>query len=318
MSDDRCPFCKSVVLVPTISGDIMRISCPFCGEFGIGAEDYRDVPETLLIKDEAIPAVRHAVARLTSDHSRPVITLATLERIISDARLPRHSEQLDNLIIWLGENLEGRPNESFEFDARRATAIVGSNTIDAFHWIGNHAFKKGLISKPQSVYTNFARYMGLTFEGWDKYFGLKEVRQDSRTAFMAMDFNDQSMFEVYKNCFQPAVDATGYELRTVSEKPKAGLIDNRMRVEIRNAKFLIADLTHDNNGAYWEAGFAEGLGKRVFYTCEKSKFENVNTHFDTSHQHTILWESDNLPDAAEELKAVIRNTLPGEAKMSDN
>ena len=38
---------------------------------------------------------------------------------------------------------------------------------------------------------------------------------------------------------------------------------------IRDAKFVIADLTHDNNGAYWEAGYAEGLGKPVIYICEK-------------------------------------------------
>jgi len=43
-----------------------------------------------------------------------------------------------------------------------------------------------------------------------------------------------------------------------------------MRVEIRSAKFLVADLTDENRGAYWEAGFGEGLGKKVYYTCEAS------------------------------------------------
>ena len=59
--------------------------------------------------------------------------------------------------------------------------------------------------------------------------------------------------------------------------PKAGLIDDRLRVEIRTSRFLIADLTHENAGAYWEAGFAEGLGKPVIYTCEKSKFDTAKT-----------------------------------------
>ena len=74
------------------------------------------------------------------------------------------------------------------------------------------------------------------------------------------------------------------------QRAKAGSIDERLRVEIRRSRFLIADLTDRNAGAYWEAGFAEGLGKPVIYTCEKSVFEEEKTHFDTNHMHTVLWD----------------------------
>ena len=71
-------------------------------------------------------------------------------------------------------------------------------------------------------------------------------------------------------------------------------------MEIRTSRFLIADLTHENPGAYWEAGYAEGLGKPVIYTCEKKKFENqVKTHFDTNHHLTLQWDSNETDrDAA--------------------
>ena len=101
------------------------------------------------------------------------------------------------------------------------------------------------------------------------------------------------------------------------DRPKAGLIDDRLRVEIQTSRFLIADLTHENAGAYWEAGYAEGLGKPVIYTCEKAKFEEQKTHFDTNHHLTVVWDADNLSEAADELKATIRATLPGEAKLTD-
>jgi nucleoside 2-deoxyribosyltransferase len=65
-------------------------------------------------------------------------------------------------------------------------------------------------------------------------------------------------------------------------------------VEIRACRFLIADLTHANNGAYWEAGFAEGLGKPVTYTCKKSEFAKAS-HFDTNHHLTVLWEIPEPP-----------------------
>jgi nucleoside 2-deoxyribosyltransferase len=91
-----------------------------------------------------------------------------------------------------------------------------------------------------------------------------------------------------------------------------------MEVEIRTARFLIADLTHGNRGAYWEAGFAAGLGKPVFYTCEEGYFRRFSTHFDTNHHYIVMWNAAQPDVAVEELKAAIRATLPGEAKMRDN
>jgi nucleoside 2-deoxyribosyltransferase len=81
---------------------------------------------------------------------------------------------------------------------------------------------------------------------------------------------------------------------------------------------LIADLTHENRGAYWEAGYAEGLGKPVIYVCEKSKFETLTTHFDTNHHTTVLWDRNDLEKAASELKSTIRETLPEDAKLTDD
>ena len=83
----------------------------------------------------------------------------------------------------------------------------------------------------------------------------------------------------------------------MDDRPIAGLIDDRMRVEIRSADFIVADLTHDSPGAYWEAGFAEGLGKPVIYTCEQTKFQTSRTHFDTNHHLTIVWDTKD-PDQA--------------------
>ncbi|MEE8585458.1 MAG: hypothetical protein V3T83_11455, partial [Acidobacteriota bacterium] len=72
-----------------------------------------------------------------------------------------------------------------------------------------------------------------------------------------------------------------------------------------------------NHGAYWEAGYAEGLGKGVIYTCERAFFEKHGTHFDTNHHFTVLWSVDELEKAEDELKSAIRATLPTEARMED-
>jgi nucleoside 2-deoxyribosyltransferase len=90
-----------------------------------------------------------------------------------------------------------------------------------------------------------------------------------------------------------------------------------LRVEIRTSRFLIADLTHGNQGAYWEAGFAEGLGKPVIYTCEKSQFEIYKTHFDTNHHLTVKWDKEQPEEFKKKLKDTIRATLPDEAVLMD-
>jgi nucleoside 2-deoxyribosyltransferase len=134
---------------------------------------------------------------------------------------------------------------------------------------------------------------------------------------MAMPFGDALLDRMFSECFKPAVARTGFDLRRIIDNPPAGLIDDRLRVEIRRSRFVVCELTKRNPGAYWEAGFAEGLGRPVIYTCEKTYFRTEGTHFDTNHCHTVLWIGDNLPEAAEQLKATIRATLPGEAKLTD-
>ena len=89
----------------------------------------------------------------------------------------------------------------------------------------------------------------------------------------------------------------------------AGIIDNIMRMRIKEARFVIADLTHDNNGAYWEAGYAEGLGKPVIYICEAEKFEREKSHFDTNHCTTIPWSGDDPDTFRQQLSATIRRSL---------
>ena len=53
-------------------------------------------------------------------------------------------------------------------------------------------------------------------------------------------------------------------------------------------KFVVVDLTHRNNGAYFEEGYAMGLGKTVIQLCKKG----TPLHFDIAQKNTILWEKE--------------------------
>ncbi len=52
--------------------------------------------------------------------------------------------------------------------------------------------------------------------------------------------------------------------------------------------------------------------------CNKDIFnEPKKVHFDVNHMHTVIWESSRMQEAAEELKATVRNTFPSDAILND-
>lgn len=63
---------------------------------------------------------------------------------------------------------------------------------------------------------------------------------------------------------------------------------------IEKSKFVVVDITKQNYGAYYEAGYAQALGKEVIVCCKKEVFDNPDTkpHFDIAQKSMILWEDD--------------------------
>ena len=157
----------------------------------------------------------------------------------------------------------------------------------------------------------------LTFAGWRRVEELRHATLESTRAFMAMKFGQPDTDKLFA-VLKAAVSQTGFDLCRLDERPASGLIDQHMEVELRTAKFVVADLTHDSRGAYWEAGFASGLGKPDFYLCEAAEFPRAGPHFDTNRHFTIKWDADNMAKAADELKTAIRFNFPGDAKLTDD
>ena len=133
---------------------------------------------------------------------------------------------------------------------------------------------------------------------------------------------DSEIEIVYRDFLRSGAADADYDLRTTRESQGAGLIDDHIRVSIRESRFVVADISTGNRGAYWESGFAEGLGKPVIYTCKKSVWDDKGDpnrpHFDTNHLHTIVWDPDNLPAARRQLADAIRNTFPDDHKPADD
>lgn len=72
--------------------------------------------------------------------------------------------------------------------------------------------------------------------------------------------------------------------------PHIDRIDTKIITEIKNSRFLIADVTQQRPGVYFEAGYALGLGLPVFWSVRADDLANV--HFDTRRFNHIVWESE--------------------------
>ena len=315
----ECPVCNSKLTKFDARGDRSFYECPRCGPYSLSSEARQDMGWYLKENEIGRTKLSHALYYMTKRKQWAFVTNELLKNILENTELPRPHEQLENLILWLGETQPSmgttiKPSEA-------AIAAVGAVDMQSLEFLILQAGKAGLLGGDILTFHggHTINTINLTLDGWQLFENLQRGKSTSRIAFMAMPFGDKELDQIYKDYFKAGVAATGFDLKRLDEGQPAGLIDDRLRVEIRQCRFLIADLTHDNRGAYWEAGFAEGLGKPVIYTCRKDVFEDKTkgTHFDTNHHLTVTWESDKLDDAVKRLKATIRATLPDEAKLSD-
>ncbi len=319
---EKCPVCEYRSNIKTWDhNERFNVDCPRCGAFCFTRTAKRKLESLEAIENDWRWKLSYWLRKGYREGDRLEVNYNVLMEIIDEIKLPKPKEQSNNLMRWLSQNLKHHA-DTITTDPLILSAIVGCKDEVGVHYIASHLqnqkyityeFKNTSGNNPQASVT-----LGLTFEGWDKIEELDPVICSGNIAFMAMQYDDKKHTEIYKTHFKEAVAKTGFELRRLDENLKAGLIDNQLRIEIRNARLLLADLTNDNNGAYWEAGYAEGLGKSVIYLCERSHFDRFKTHFDTNHHTTIIWDENNLVEALENLKATIRATFPADAKMTDD
>lgn len=97
--------------------------------------------------------------------------------------------------------------------------------------------------------------------------------------------------------------SAGYVAIFIDEVEHNDFITPELLKYIRDSKFVVVDLSHQNNGAYFEEGYEMGLGKPVIQLCKK----DVRLHFDIAQKNTIIWETEE--EIPERLKNRIIATI---------
>lgn len=115
--------------------------------------------------------------------------------------------------------------------------------------------------------------------------------------FVAMMFSEE-IDVTYENVYKPIIQNHNFSAMRIDKKIFTGSIINEITDEISNSVALIADLTGNRGGVYYEAGIARGLQLcnhpiKLILTCNKEFFLKEKVHFDVSGDNIILYDNDN-------------------------
>lgn len=140
----------------------------------------------------------------------------------------------------------------------------------------------GDVSRTDSYYGEIS----ITPEGYDRIDQLQQRDNDGKDALVAMRFGSETL--KLREAIREGIFDAGYQAIFIDEVEHNGLITPELLSRINKSRFVVVDLTHRNNGAYFEEGYAMGLGKTVIQLCKKG----VELHFDIAQINTIMWEDE--------------------------
>lgn len=339
---NKCPICGKENIGMNISDSCDKYLCyycPDCGEFFAPIIDYKMLksnPEwypnfyydknhlksyLFYHKSEQRPFLVPAKEFEEYDKSEYVQIYNLTPEMVEDWYPKTFAEKIDLIIIWLASQSHYMGEEVVIKLENLNLLFFMHNPLErqqvSHHWgnefkfiikyliecdfILNHSTDH-LKTLTQGVILSGELKLVLTERAWKKVYDVQKEQINNKNVFVAMKFGEetQQLREKIKE------GLAGYNIRIMDEIEHNHQIVPEMLYEIRNSKFVIAELSNHNNGAYYEAGYALGLGKEVIHICKKSELTN-GLHFDVAQVNTIVYDSiDEIP---EKLKKRIQATI---------
>jgi hypothetical protein len=144
--------------------------------------------------------------------------------------------------------------------------------------------KQGLLERRETRATSCQ----ITAKGWEYLYPITAGGAPG-TCFVAMSFHVE-LEAAYRDGILPAIESDcGFRAYRVDRDPHNDNITDKIIAGIRASQFLVADFTCHRQSVYYEAGFAQGLGRIVVRTCRDSDYGEL--HFDTRQYVYLRWST---------------------------
>lgn len=338
-NNQKCPICNSCALAsPNANRYVYFYNCPTCGRFEFGIDDIGKINENHLSSYLFYNAFRKNNKKIeyryhtTLDKEKCDEYKEKLTRGDISNGLPVHmdsdiveswypktfAERIDKILLFIyeytdhiGKSLDLSINSIFSllFIDRKEP---NPSSID-FLWRDDNECKKeakfvlDYLSENSLVSNNYDSYelstISLTLlpQGYTRVDSIQKNKALGNYAFVAMQFRGDT--KALREAIRKGIEDAHYGAIFIDEVEYNDYITPEMLKYIRESKFVVVDLSHKNNGAYFEEGYAMGIGKPVIQLCKKS----VKLHFDIAQKNTIIWEKEE--DISHRLTNRIKATI---------
>lgn len=141
----------------------------------------------------------------------------------------------------------------------------------------------------------------LTPKALERIYELQKTNSTNKDVFVSMAFNDGT--KDTREAIRSGIDKAGFSSKFIDEIIHNHQIMPEMFRLIRECRFLILEISDPNYGAYYEAGYALGLGKEVIICCKEEIFNKEYTtdeekkyakylkpHFDIAQKQILVWK----------------------------
>jgi nucleoside 2-deoxyribosyltransferase len=288
----KCPICDlqtQNVIGADSYGRVAGYACHRCGKFKITEMAY------LKLQSTTLSSKLSAWVREKNETSNDLLEIGKemLEEI--ERGLPDYSPSQKQIILL--RNIERKtdyPGKIVKLFNKTDYPLAWAADVDEFNFyigsLGERSLLRKVLKAGGLKTTENETLLQITAKGWDYLEQHKNPSAVSNQVFVAMSFSP-SMESVWKNAIHPAIDKAGYKPYRVDIVPHIDKIDAKIITEIKNSRFIIADVTEQRQGVYFEAGFAMGLDIPVIWSVKKDDLKNV--HFDTRQYNHIDWETED-------------------------
>jgi nucleoside 2-deoxyribosyltransferase len=295
-----CPVCKLAEqsVAESDYGERKSLQCPRCGVFTITG-----TAEAMARSRDLGPKISAWIrGHAESGQPPPIITSETFKE--TSGLLPDYTVPEKQLLLLRALARRSKyPGEEFVLTPALDYPLAWAAGANEFRFHLNTLLQRRLLHSIGSTtgeLGNAGLLVNVTAEGWAYLDEHNRSNVISDQAFVAMAFADE-LKAAWKDGIEPALSRAGYRPYRVDAKPHIDRIDAKIVSEIRNSRLVVADVTTQRPGVYFEAGFAIGLGLPVFWSVRKDDLAKV--HFDTRQYNHIVWETP--ADFGEQLEAFV-------------
>lgn len=284
---ERCPLCGAeaefVARVGPAPPGFIGFECKRCGRYDVaqGLVVMSGIPPGLRPYLSAATRQAYEAKRILSLHSKNLEELAAVHREVTV------SQKVQKVLRFVALKC-GRPGRIYNVDLDLDCPAADCSDLHELRQYLDYLLDKKLLQGYLDEYGRSTGGYAPTIEGWQAVEPTISPGGDPERCFVAMSF-DASHDLAYSQGIKPAIE-TDCRLQCIclrDDVPKPVGITDRILSEIRLAGFVVADFTGQNQGVYFEAGFARGLGRDVIWTCRENEVEKL--HFDTKHLGHVLW-----------------------------